>query len=145
VGDEPERAHDVEGTTPVPQDPAVIARQIEQTRAELAETVDAIATMVSPRRVAERASGQLKDKVTELRERVAADRWRLTGAGDAGAGGPDGADGSGAPALVAGGEGASSAVVVRRTVRWDRVGVAAGTTVLLLSMSRRRRHRRRVS
>jgi Protein of unknown function (DUF3618) len=133
----------------VPQDPAVIARQIEQTRAELAETVDAIATMVSPKRVAERASAQVKDKVAELRQRVGPDRARLSGpGGEPGAeraSGAAGANGrSGHRELVAG-EQDGSAVVVRRSVRWDRVGVAAGTTMLLVGMGRRRRHRRRDS
>lgn|GEM_PF-2882186 len=124
----------------MPQDPAVIARQIEQTRAELAETVDQIATMVSPKRVAERASVQIKDKVTELRSRVVPDRARL----GAGAEAPGGiADGGGASHLVTGGTG--SDVVVRRSVRWDRVGVALGTTMLVVGIGRRRRQRRRAS
>jgi hypothetical protein len=123
----------------VPQDPAVIARQIEQTRAELAETVDAIATMVNPKRVAERATEQFKSKVTELRQRVAPER-RLPGPSEPpSTAGPAGAAGDGN--LVSGAEGGSG-VVVSRSVRWDRVAVAAGTTMLLLGVGRRRRRRR---
>jgi hypothetical protein len=38
------------------RDPDAIARDIEQTRAELADTIEAIADRVSPKRVAERGA-----------------------------------------------------------------------------------------
>jgi hypothetical protein len=137
----------------VPQDPAVIQRQIEDTRAELADTIDAIAEIVSPRRVAERAGVQVRLRVAELRARLApsdgatdgpqvltgetpgvgsgtlvaaASPGYGVGAADGPGSGPEA--GSGAP---------------RRAVRWDRVALAAGATTLLLVGSSRRRRRRR--
>jgi hypothetical protein len=41
------------------RDPDAIAREIEQTRAELADAIDAIATRVSPKNVAARGASAL--------------------------------------------------------------------------------------
>lgn len=46
-------------------DPAVLAAEIEQTRAELAGTLDAIAEKVSPKRVAKRTKQKVADSVRE--------------------------------------------------------------------------------
>jgi hypothetical protein len=43
----------------------VIVREIEQTRAELAETIDAITDRLSPRRAATRSVQVVKEQVTE--------------------------------------------------------------------------------
>ena len=45
--------------------PEVIVREIEQTRAELAETIDAITDRLSPRRAATRSVQVVKEQVTE--------------------------------------------------------------------------------
>src|SRR3954463_6249897 len=58
------------GSDPVPQDPAQIQRQIEDTRAELAHTIDAIADIVSPKRAARRGVDQLRGKVEELKAQL---------------------------------------------------------------------------
>jgi hypothetical protein len=42
------------------RDPDAIAREIEQTRSELADAIDAIATMVNPKRVAARGAEAVK-------------------------------------------------------------------------------------
>jgi hypothetical protein len=42
------------------RDPDAIAREIEQTRAELADTIEAIADRVSPKRVAARGAEAMK-------------------------------------------------------------------------------------
>lgn len=48
------------------QDPHEIQREIEATRAELAETIDAIADRVSPKRVASRSAAKVKDAVDSV-------------------------------------------------------------------------------
>ncbi|MCK9900072.1 hypothetical protein CC117_05215 [Parafrankia colletiae] len=148
----------------MPQDPAVIQRQIEQTRAELAETIDAITEIVSPRRVAERAGEQLRSKVAELRARFVPD-----GSADGPAGGvlgagsairhaiaavPSGAhrgsagDGAGIPVAADGGpplgpvEYGDGATEIVRTIRWERVALVSGAFVLVMGARRRRRRRR---
>src|SRR4051794_41586602 len=63
--------------------PDTIQREIEQTRAELADTIDAIADRISPRRAASRGATAVKSSVTGL----------------FGANGSDGTNGS-APASV---------------------------------------------
>jgi hypothetical protein len=45
------------------RDPEAIEHEIEQTRAELADTIDAIAERVSPRRVASRSVDVAREKV----------------------------------------------------------------------------------
>ena len=50
-------------------DPAEIQQQIEQTRAELASTVDAIADRINPKKVAARGVETVKGKVDDLRSR----------------------------------------------------------------------------
>ncbi|MEU4829201.1 DUF3618 domain-containing protein [Streptosporangium sp. NPDC023615] len=47
-------------------DPAELERQIERTRAELAQTVDAIADRVSPKRVAERGVAKVRANAEHL-------------------------------------------------------------------------------
>ncbi len=51
----------------VARDPDAIQREIETTRVELAETIDAIAEKVSPQRAAERGKVKLKALVEEFR------------------------------------------------------------------------------
>ena len=50
-------------------DPAEIQHQIEETRAELASTVDAIADRLNPKKVASRGVETVKGKVEDLRSR----------------------------------------------------------------------------
>ncbi|WP_250287192.1 MULTISPECIES: DUF3618 domain-containing protein [unclassified Frankia] len=125
----------------MPQDPAAIQQQIENTRAELAVTLDAIADLVSPRRVAERTGEQIRGRVAELRQKVIAN----------GFGGPPAittdstatGNGYGTPAdrreLSAG---LDAGPVVQRVIRWNRVAAAGGVLVLLVGVRRRRRRRR---
>lgn len=49
------------------RDPDAIAREIEQTRAELADTIDAIADRISPRRAASRGAQAVKAQVSSAR------------------------------------------------------------------------------
>lgn len=121
----------------MPQDPAAIERQIEQTRAELAETVDAIAELVSPRRVAERAGEQVRARLAELRARAGQrDGERLGLAADA-------SWGAGTNAAKTPDVGAPRQTGMTRTVRWGRVALAAGATTLLVVRTTRRRRRHR--
>ncbi|ONH30946.1 DUF3618 domain-containing protein [Pseudofrankia asymbiotica] len=117
----------------MPQDPAIIQRQIDETRAELAETIDAIADIVSPRRVAERAGEQVRAKVAELRARAGHSEEPIELAADGPAVRPAVSGAPGVPGQAPGG----------RTVRWGRVALAVGaTTLLVVRTTRRRRHRR---
>lgn len=115
-----------EAASPVPQDPAQIQRQIEDTRAELAHTIDAIADIVSPKRAAQRGLNQVRAHVEELRA-------QLSGQGPS-------ADGQRQlpPGMSAELQG-STLYGTRRTVRWDRIALVGGGAVLLLVLVRRRR------
>lgn len=56
------------GKGDVSQDPEVLAAEIEATREDLAETLDAIADRVSPGRVAERGKQRLKEAAVHAKE-----------------------------------------------------------------------------
>jgi hypothetical protein len=116
--------------TPVPQDPAIIQRQIEETRAELADTIDAITDLVHPRRVAERAAAQARARIAELRARV-------------GHPGPARAELTGEPAGAAAPAVPAASPATHTVVRWGRVAAVAGVTMLLVVRTTRRRRRRR--
>jgi hypothetical protein len=49
-----------------PVDPDTLVADIDRTRAQLARTIDAISDRVSPRRNAERAVDQLRDRVIQI-------------------------------------------------------------------------------
>jgi hypothetical protein len=53
----------------VARDPDAIQREIEQTRAELADTIDAISDRLSPKRVATRGVGAVKATVSSALDR----------------------------------------------------------------------------
>jgi len=50
----------------VARNPDTIQREIEQTRAELADTIDAIAERISPRRAASRSAHAIKSQVSSV-------------------------------------------------------------------------------
>lgn len=120
----------------MPQDPAIIQSQIEETRAELAETIDAIAELVSPRRVAERAGEQARAKLAELRSRAGHHGGQPLEIGAETAGGA-GISAAATPVAAPGQAG------VTRNVRWGRVALAVGATMLLVVSTTRRRRRQR--
>lgn len=110
-------------------DPAEIQQQIEQTRAELASTVDAIADRVNPKRVAARTTQTVKEKIDDLRSRGTTPQ--LNGAASAGQ--------QPLPARVA--HQLSEAKKTRgRSVRWDRVAMVGGGIALIVVFLRRRSH-----
>jgi hypothetical protein len=111
----------------VPQDPAQIQHQIEETRAELAQTIDAIADIVSPKRAARRGVDQVRARFEELKAR---------------AGGAPELDGQSRQALPPGMSAelqGSTVYGTRRSVRWDRIVLVGGGAVVLLVLIRRRR------
>ena len=111
----------------MPQDPAQIQRQIEDTRAELAQTIDAIADIVSPKRAAHRGIEQLRGKVEELKTQFNG-QAELDGQRSL----PPGMS----PELQG-----SSLYGTKRTVRWDRIAIVGGGAFVLLLLVRRRRNR----
>lgn len=111
----------------MPQDPAQIQRQIEDTRAELAHTIDAIADIVSPKRAAKRGMEQVRARVEELRAQIS--------------GQPDGQAQRQLPPGMSAELQGSTVYGTRRTVRWDRVLLVGGGAVVLLVIVRRRRNR----
>jgi len=54
------------GDVAATRDPDTIQREIEQTRAELADTIDAIADRISPKRVASRSAHAVKSQVSSV-------------------------------------------------------------------------------
>lgn len=115
------------GRTPIVPDPAELQQQIEQTRAELASTVDAIADRVSPKRVAARTKITIQEKVDDLRSRGTVPA--LEGAASAGQ--------EPLPARFI-----SQLREAKRTggrsVRWDRVAIVGGGIALIVVFLRRR-------
>jgi hypothetical protein len=67
-GDVPDDTNQGEssGGSDVARNPDTIQREIEQTRAELADTIDAIADRISPRRVAGRSAQAVKSQVSSV-------------------------------------------------------------------------------
>ncbi|WP_261575221.1 DUF3618 domain-containing protein [Frankia gtarii] len=134
----------------MPQDPAVIQQQIEETRAELAATIDSIAEIVSPRRIADRTQEQLRIRTAELRQRYGPALGIGPGPGP---GAPQLPAGSGAAAggVLAPGRGPGAGpgahrlsprdVAFVRVVRWDRVALVGGGLLLFAGGVRRRRRR----
>lgn len=113
-------------------DPAEIQQQIEETRAELASTIDAIADRMSPKRVAARGVSTVKGKVEDLRSRGTA---------------------APSPASVLEAPNGQRPLPARvaaqlreakhtrgRSVRWDRVALVGAGVGLLVIFLRRRSH-----
>jgi hypothetical protein len=79
TGDEPsavsaaDSAPDDGGDVAASRDPDAIATEIEQTRAELADTIDAIAERISPKRAAARGAQAVKAQVSSARDKVTGD------------------------------------------------------------------------
>jgi hypothetical protein len=67
----PEVEDKVEGDDVPRRDPDAIADEIEQTRAELADTIDAIAERMNPKRAAARSANAVKAQVSSARDKVA--------------------------------------------------------------------------
>ncbi|HEX3823932.1 MAG TPA: DUF3618 domain-containing protein [Mycobacteriales bacterium] len=129
-------ADEVEGAAPVEisaddggdvagRDPDAIAREIEQTRAELADTIDAIADRMSPKRAAARGADALKAQVSSARSKVTGDS--ATPASSASADEPSW------PAASAGGANPVAAMAPKIA--------AVGAVLLLVVLWRRRRSR----
>jgi hypothetical protein len=112
----------------VPQDPAEIQRQIEDTRAELAHTIDAIADIVSPKRAARRGVLQLRAMVEDVKIRANPPAAIL-----------DSPEQRQLPPGMSPRLHGSSLHGSKRTVRWDRVAIAGGSLALLVLLIRRRR------
>jgi hypothetical protein len=101
--------------------PDTIQREIEQTRAELADTIDAIADRISPRRAASRGAHAVKAQVSSV--------LGGSGNGSAPAGAPAG--GLDTPARSVADTGTSGYVVNRR-LRVDRVLLAVGAVAAVV-------------
>jgi Protein of unknown function (DUF3618) len=117
------------------RDPDRIQREIEQTRAELAETIDAIADRISPRRVAGRGAAAVKAQVAAA-----------FGAGADGDSATEPGPYPGHEATRLGAHGAHTAAVsdyaVSRRLRTDRVLVVVGVAAAVAALLVLRRSRR---
>jgi len=156
VTDEKIGASQDKGDNAVPEtrSPDAIQKEIEQTRAELAETIDAIADRISPRRAASRGAAAVKAQVSGVFG---------NGNGTGNRMGPAPASVLDAPpraaaeidsqqrqrevrAIAASGGGSAysgtAAYTVKRTLRTDRVlivvGVASAVTALVILRRSRR-------
>ncbi|HEY0559263.1 MAG TPA: DUF3618 domain-containing protein [Frankiaceae bacterium] len=113
----------------MPQDPAVIQRQIEATRMELAATVDQLVDRVNPKRVAERQREQLTEKL------------HAVGSGEAALPAPLGKIaafyGFGA-ATRADATGDTSTYHAVNAPRWERIGATAAVVLGLIVWLARR-------
>jgi hypothetical protein len=67
------------------RDPDAIAHEIEQTRAELADTIDAIADRISPKRAAARSAQAVKAQVSSAKGMVTGDGAATAGPSSGGA------------------------------------------------------------
>ncbi len=124
----------------VARDPDAIQREIEQTRAELAQTIDEIADRISPRRAAARGA----DKVRSVFSREEEAGGLVGGAGWNGHGAA--APGPAAGAVAAHGGAAytgTTTFTTQRVLRKERVllafGVVAATAAVVVLV--RSRHR----
>jgi hypothetical protein len=134
--------------------PKAIQREIEATRRELAETVDAIAQRVSPKNVANRSAYKVKltarqqgevlrAKSEVLLEKAGALRERAGSASaDLSSRLPIGDSAVTLPADT-GYAGVAAWDPARKTVRWDRVAMAGGAMTVIFVFLRRRRARSR--
>jgi hypothetical protein len=131
-----ERDHDeahgaaADGGDVAGRDPDEITREIEQTRAELADTIDAIAQRISPERAASRGADAVKAQVSTAKSKLSGEpnAWAVAAGSDNAAGQPDGA----APAT--GPVGQVSALAKRPEV----MAIAAAVVVVLVFLRRRR-------
>ncbi len=92
------------------REPAEIEREIELTRVYLADTVDAIANKVSPKAVAGRTATRLKDRFHGLSTR------------------------SSETFTIETTDGEGETFVVHRKLRLDRVGMAAGAVLSVVTL-----------
>jgi Protein of unknown function (DUF3618) len=53
-------------TEPTPVDPDALVADIDRTRAELARTIDAISDRVSPKKNVQRATDQVRERVSQI-------------------------------------------------------------------------------
>ena len=120
------------------RDPDTIQREIEQTRAELADTIDAIADRISPRRAASRGAQAVRHQVSSVLHHgngqgPASVLDAPPGAAGGHAGTPPRAE---AVRSIAAGHGGAaytgtSSYEVKRTLRPDRVLLAVGVAAAI--------------
>jgi hypothetical protein len=123
----------------VSRDPDAIQREIEETRAELARTVDLIAERLSPRRAASRGASRVKSSIDGVFHREGEDGQAQVRMPSGEPGSPEYDTGIRSVSLP---PSATDAQIVRR-LRPERVVIAAAAVVALIGLllvRRRRRH-----
>jgi Protein of unknown function (DUF3618) len=118
-------------------DPDEIQREIERTRAELAETIDAIADRVSPKRVAARTADRVRAAVKGDGARPQVVVGSADGASPAAAPtGATAADRHEANARATGLPGAvgGARYTIQRRLRTDRVLIVAGAVAAVIAL-----------
>ena len=123
---------------PVSRDPDAIQREIEETRAELARTVDLIAERLSPRRAASRGASKVKSSIDGVFHREGDDGHAEVHMPDGQPGSPEYDTGIRSVPLPQ----TDGGVQMVRTLRTDRVVIAAAAVAALIGavVFLRRRH-----
>jgi hypothetical protein len=124
LGDPADERTDDGGDVAASRDPDAIAREIEQTRAELADTIDAIADRISPKRAAARGAQAVKAQVSSAKDKVTGDSGGATG---------------GAPALGSGGATGPHELLAGSAVPIAPIAAVVGVVLAVLIFLRRRR------
>jgi Protein of unknown function (DUF3618) len=121
-----------EGGDVAGRDPDEITREIEQTRAELADTIDAIAQRINPKRAASRGAEAVKAQVNTAKTKLGGEpnAWSVAAGSDGAVGEPGAAVGPAGPL------GQVSSLAKRPEV----AAVAAAVVLLLVIWRRRRSH-----
>jgi hypothetical protein len=122
----------------VSRDPDAIQREIEETRAELARTVDLIAERLSPRRAASRGASKVKSSLDGVFHRDGEDDHAHVHLPSGEPGSPAHDTGIRSVSLA---PSANDAQMVR-TLRTERVVIAAAAVVALIGLIIVRRHHR---
>jgi hypothetical protein len=144
TGMDDEQGGDVAATT---RDPDAIQKEIEQTRAELAETIDAIADRISPKRAASRSAQAVKASVSSVFGGADSAPAAVIDAPAKASGNPDPATRTAAVREIASSGGGaaytgSREFTVARKLRTDRVLLVVGVGAAVAGLLVLRRSRR---
>ena len=125
----------------MPQDPEAIQREIDRTRQELAQTLDAIADKVSPRKHLDRGKAKAKDALEQGKAKAKETADTARQQVEARRNGTSGSGGSGSVQTYEDGRGGQLYYSSGRELRTDRVAIAGVALAAVLAYLVRRRRR----